>query len=395
MLSKMKISIFLLSIFAFLIFPQIISAKSLSKNIKYNDTFTFYEHGITFEYPSYWKLKQEFLSESCIFVSNLPSADNNYEDRIIINVYPYTNEISNEELVESILKGFKDCKLLGKGTVKIGGHQGLAIKVLCSSNKNPNIRVQIEDFVIPVGDKIYEIYTVSLPNRFEINKKETQKLISSIDFYVVKESKKFNEEKQATLSPKAIKVQPISSTKSHNQSWKSNQLQQQRDKKGFHFAKQRKDKENIQNPSAKTQQKGMISKRMEEMNFQYPKSWQTHENKAEQSFTAILPSADDYYEDKIKIVYGNFYNLNQLSRMALPEVYSKTMEEAPSEYTINGWTGMIIKYSTKYLNREINQEQMLIKIENKAYIISITSPPNRFEQTKKEAYKLINTITFE
>lgn len=376
---KINLPILILIIFVFLIFPQMASAKSLSSSIKDKDMLTFYEHGITFEYPSNWKLKKEFLSDSCIFVSNLPSANNNYEDRLIINIYPYTEKMSNEELTESVLKGFKNYKLLGRGTVTIGGYKGLAIKVLCSSNTNPNIKVQIEDFLIPVGDKIYEIYTVSLPNRFEIAKKEAHKLVSSIDFYFI-DSKTFKEEKQSVSPKKAVKVQPISSTKPSNQSRQT---------------------VNKQNPSAKTQlkskQEGMISKSIDGMNFQYPKSWKTQENKAEQSFTAILPTADNHYEDKIKIITGNLYNLSKLSMMALPEAYTYN-GTAPivSEYPINGEKGILMNRELKSQDGTlINIEQIAIKVENNVYLITITSPPDRFEKSKKEAYKLIDTITFE
>ena len=63
--------------------------------------------------------------------------------------------------------------------------------------------------------------------------------------------------------------------------------------------------------------------------------------------------------------------------------------------TIDGYEGKAILYTQNGSGPTIQQEQLYIAIGNRGYVITISSLPNRFEKSRKDAYKLINTITFD
>ena len=55
----------------------------------------------------------------------------------------------------------------------------------------------------------------------------------------------------------------------------------------------------------------------------------------------------------------------------------------------------LFKFTQNANGPTIQQEQLYIAVGNRGYVITISSIPSRFEKSRKDAYKLINTITFD
>ena len=62
--------------------------------------------------------------------------------------------------------------------------------------------------------------------------------------------------------------------------------------------------------------------------------------------------------------------------------------------TIDGYEGRVIKYVADIQGGSLQQEQIYIVVGNRGYVITISSLPDRFEKSRKDAYRVVNTITF-
>ena len=156
--------------------------------------------------------------------------------------------------------------------------------------------------------------------------------------------------------------------------------------------------------SKKALQKGMIPKSIFGINFQFPASWIVNDEAAQNPilFLSFLPLADNNsFRDNILICGEtlpqemNSQEYFDLSIKQLSNSISNFKLLAKGKVTIDGYEGRVIKFTQNANGPTIQQEQLYIAIGNRGYVITISSLPNRFEKSRKDAYKLINTITFD
>lgn len=156
--------------------------------------------------------------------------------------------------------------------------------------------------------------------------------------------------------------------------------------------------------SKKALQKGMIPKSIFGINFQFPASWIVNDEAAQNPilFLSFLPLADNNsFRDNILICGEtlpqemNSQEYFDLSIKQLSNSISNFKLLAKGKVTIDGYEGRVIKFTQNANGPTIQQEQLYIAVGNRGYVITISSLPNRFEKSRKDAYKLINTITFD
>lgn len=148
----------------------------------------------------------------------------------------------------------------------------------------------------------------------------------------------------------------------------------------------------------KPRQSGMIPVSKFGMNFQFPASWQTQEGLQDPViFIAFLSTADNSFRDNIVICAEDlsqsmdiqqYFDLN-LKQLENIKILGK------GKVTIDGYEGRVLRHSSNTQSGlAIQQEQIFLVVGTKGYVITITAKPNRFEQSIKDAYRLVNTITF-
>ena len=158
------------------------------------------------------------------------------------------------------------------------------------------------------------------------------------------------------------------------------------------------------NTSKKAVQKGMIPKSIFGINFQFPASWIVNDEAAQNPilFLSFLPLADDNSFRDNMLICGetlpqemNSQEYFDLSLKQLSNSISNFKLLAKGKVTIDGYEGRVIKFTQNANGPTIQQEQLYIAVGNRGYVITISSIPSRFEKSRKDAYKLINTITFD
>ena len=152
------------------------------------------------------------------------------------------------------------------------------------------------------------------------------------------------------------------------------------------------------NFSQKASQKGMIPVSKFGMNFQFPASWMTTDEGIQEPvlFVGFLPLADNNFRDNI-VICGE--NLSQ--QMNAQEYFDLNLQQLQGikilnkgKVTIDGYEGRVIKYVADIQGGSLQQEQIYIVVGNRGYVITISSLPDRFEKSRKDAYRVVNTITF-
>ena len=145
-------------------------------------------------------------------------------------------------------------------------------------------------------------------------------------------------------------------------------------------------------------QNGMIPVSKFEMNFQFPASWQTQEGVQDPIlFIAFLPLADNTFRDNIVICGEQLQE--EMSIEDYFDLSLKSLQDikivGKGKVTIDGYEGRVVRYTSITQNNTlIQQEQIYVVVDDKAYVVTITSKPDRFEQSRRDAYRLVNTITF-
>ena len=148
----------------------------------------------------------------------------------------------------------------------------------------------------------------------------------------------------------------------------------------------------------KPRQSGMIPVSKFGMNFQFPASWQTQEGLQDPViFIAFLSTADDTFRDNIVICAEELPQAMDIQQYF--DVNLRQLENikilGKGKVTIDGYDGRVLRHSSTTQNGlAIQQEQIFLVVGTKGYVITITAKPNRFEQSIKDAYRLVNTITF-
>ena len=112
--------------------------------------------------------------------------------------------------------------------------------------------------------------------------------------------------------------------------------------------------------------------------------------------TRFLPLADNNFRDNI-VICGE--NLSQ--QMNAQEYFDLNLQQLQGikilnkgKVTIDGYEGRVIKYVADIQGGSLQQEQIYIVVGNRGYVITISSLPDRFEKSRKDAYRVVNTITF-
>ncbi|MBR0518751.1 DcrB-related protein [bacterium] len=153
----------------------------------------------------------------------------------------------------------------------------------------------------------------------------------------------------------------------------------------------------------KAVQSGMIPKSISGINFQFPASWLVNDEATQAPiiFLSYLPSADNSFNDNILICSETLQQ-----QMTCQEYFDLSLQQLQTsipnfqlinkgKVTIDGYEGKAILYTQNGSGPTIKQQQLYIVVGYHAYVITISSLPNRFEKSVKDAYKLINTITFD
>ena len=152
------------------------------------------------------------------------------------------------------------------------------------------------------------------------------------------------------------------------------------------------------NSPKQTPKNGMIPVSKFGMNFQFPASWMTTDDGIQEPilFVGFLPLADNNFGDNLVICGENLsqqMNVQEYFDLNLQQLNNNIKILNKGKVTIDGHEGKVIKYIAQ--DGSLQQEQIYIVVGNRGYVITISSLPDRFEKSRKDAYRVVSTITFD